>query len=398
MRYILISVVVLFYSLHATDHVNKKVPFSFYIKDIKKSSIALSIERDIASNRLTRENELLSDGFKLNTELGYAADKNSDDDALEYHLSIEKPIRFGDRDTYSNLLKLSATLQKQMYINRIKNHIYSLYIDACMIDEKIWLLEDAKSRNIKMTQLILAGVEGGEFDRSALLRSELSFDELTLRTDALNSKYAQIIKELNIYVLDDTLKPLCSDLESEVPRLSKDLLSHSVYYQQMQKEREVSHALTKYRDRVINEISLGVGYDDEMDLNRGVVFLQIPLTKGSSRENALESARLKELSLVSNQSYTKRYLQAKIAAFDIAQKNQRKALERINDILIPKAYETTTLIEERFKGSEASYLEYIDSQQTLFNLLLNGVDIRGNALKAEANILSELGIAPTIKD
>jgi outer membrane protein TolC len=83
-----------------------------------------------------------------------------------------------------------------------------------------------------------------------------------------------------------------------------------------------------------------------------------------------------------------------IQAYKTAQKMRNATLERLNNVLILKAYQTTVLLKEQFMGSEGSYLEYIDSEKTLFNLLIRSVDTVTESLLAKAKLYYMLGIDP----
>ena len=87
-------------------------------------------------------------------------------------------------------------------------------------------------------------------------------------------------------------------------------------------------------------------------------------------------------------------MQAQIRSYKTAQQTRQNAYRRLNDILIPTAYETSVLLLERFMGSEGSYLAYIESQKTLFDLLIRGIDTRVDTLLAQARLYRTLGIDP----
>jgi outer membrane protein TolC len=362
-----------------------------------RSDAAQARQHTVRAAMLQQRNELLTDGFSLNAQGGYAKAKESADSAFEYHLSVESPVRTADTGSVERLLGAGAEIAVQLENARLQNTIYGYYIDACTFKEELWLLEDAKARGAQMEALIRTGMEGGEFDRSAWLRSRLNVQTLTLQIDELRSRYGATLEILGATVQLAPSELLCSDLPGTVALPQRHRFESAPLMQQLENRLAGANAMKSYRDTWLQEVTVGAGYDDEMDLRRGIVYASIPLGGGSRRDNEREAARQSALAAASELRTMRAALSARIASFTSAQQTRRTNLQRLNDELIPEAYETTDLLQERFMGSEASYLEYIDSQKALFALLMQGVQLRADALKAEAKLFAALGIAPSLK-
>ncbi len=363
-----------------------------YLAAVESSNAVTALNAQADSKAATESSQVQSDGFQLSGELGYAAEKNTNQDALEYHIAVEKQLFFGDSGAYVDALKLSSKKLQNLQLNQLKNIVYEHYINACTLNEKAGLLNDAKERNIKLTLLISEGVEGGEFDRSALLRSELVVQALQLRIRDLNSRYFEALQTLQLYT-GKSEEPLCQDLPFEVVT-TDDLEADSLLYQYLESEITTASTLHNFRSSTVQEITLGVGYDNEMDLSRAIVFMQIPLTQGSRRNSEREAAVTAKMAAQEQLLFSKNQIESQIRTYTTVQQIRQESFKRLNDILIPKAYETSVLLLERFMGSEGSYLAYIDSQTMLFDLLLQGIDIHANTLLAQAKLYRTLGIDP----
>lgn len=358
-------------------------------------SDAAQAQRQSAQSVLLRQrSELLTDGPVVNAAGGYAKAKQAPDDGFEYRLSLEKPFRTADTATLESLFGAGAAITVELAKARLLNGVYGDYIDACALQEELWLLEDAKSRGVQMEALIRTGMEGGEFDRSAWLRSRLNVRTLTLEIETLKSRYAEALLRLGAATQLQVSEPQCSDLPDTIALPPRERFEHAPLLGQLENALAGAKAMKTYRDAWVNEVTLGAGYDDEIDLRRGALFASIPLGVGDRREAEREAARRAALAADAELRAMDAKVRARIAAFDTAQQTRRSNLKHLNDELIPEAYETTVLLEERFMGSEASYLEYIDSQQTLFKLLMEGVQLRAAALRAEAELFGALGITP----
>ncbi len=363
-----------------------------YLTAVDESNAVSAMKAQTASQAASQRSQVQSEGFLLNGELGYAAEKKSDRDALEYHISVEKRLYFGDNDTYLNALTLSTQKQQTLQLNQLRTIVYEQYINACAFQEKAGLLKDAQDRNIELTRLINEGVKGGEFDRSSLLRSELIVDDLQLRIRDLETQYNEALQMLQLYTRTEE-EPLCQDLPLEI-LIDNNLEAESTLYSYLEGEISAASALKSFRDTTVQDITVGVGYDNEIDLTRAVVFMQIPLTQGSRRKSEREAATQSKLAAQEQLIFAKAQMQSQIRTYTTTQQSRQKSLKRLDDILIPKAYETSVLLLERFMGSEGSYLDYIESQKALFDLLLRGIDTRAQALLAQARIYRTLGIDP----
>lgn len=368
------------------------MPLASYLTAVESSNTVNALNAQIAAQAALQRSQVQSEGFLLNGELGYAAEKQGNRDAFEYHISVEKRLLLGNSGNYADAIRLSSTTQQTLQLNRLRTVVYEHYINACALQEKAGLLKDAQERNIELTKLIDEGVRGGEFDRSALLRSELIVDELQLRIRELESRYYEALQTLQLYASQEQ-EPLCQDLPFDIS-IKDDLEADSLLYRYLESEIAASSALKAFHATALKEVSVGVGYDNEMDLSRGIVFMQIPLTQGSRRESEREAATQSKLAAQQQLLFAKAEMQAQIRSYKKAQQTRQKAYQRLNDILIPTAYETSVLLQERFMGSEGSYLAYIESQKALFDLLIRGIDTRADALLAKARLYRTLGIDP----
>jgi len=363
-----------------------------YLAAVESSNAVTSVKAQTAAQAVLQGVQVQTEGLFLNGELGYAAEKEGSRDALEYHVSLEKRLFLGDSDAYIDALELSSQKQQLLQINRLKTLVYEQYISACTLQEKTGLLKDAQDRNIELTKLISEGVKGGEFDRSALLRSELIVNELQLRIRELESRYFETLQTLQLYT-NSTEEPLCQDLPFEIAS-QDDLEADSLLYQSLESEISATSALNNFHGSPVSELTLGIGYDNEIDLSRAIVFMQIPLTQGSRRQSERQAAAQMKLAAQQKLIFTKAQIQAQLRSYAAAQENRQNSYGRLNDVLIPTAYETSSLLLERFMGSEGSYLAYIDSQKALFDLLIKSIDTRAETLLAQARLYRILGIDP----
>lgn len=364
-----------------------------YLNAAAASETAAALRTENRLQTAQKSTEVLSEGLSLYGELDYAEAKGVDRREAEYHVAAEKSFLTGDSGAYLDALKLSEAQRRTLAINRFKGTIAEYYITACALREKIWLQKDAFLRNRQLTALIRSGVDGGEFDRSALLRSELVTDELKLDIEGLESAYAASLHRLHAAAATPEGDPTCSDLPKSVPAPSVSW-EGSPLFARLDGDIAAASAMKRFRDTPLPNVTLGAGYDDEMDVRRGLVYIRIPLQPGSRLTNEREAARLAQLNADRQLRTARTRMAAEVLAYENAQEVRRGNLQRLNDHMIPKAYESTVLLEERFIGSEGSYLAYIDSQKALFELLKRGVDTLYDALLAQNRLHRTLGIDP----
>ena len=363
-----------------------------YLEDIDNQPMMQQYKAQNSAEIALQRASVQTEGFRFNGELDYANEKNSNRDAVEFHLAVEKKLFFGDSDNFIDHLDLSKITQETLRLNQLKDSVYEAYINACSLREQRGLINDMLDRHTELTRLISIGVEGGEFDRSSLLQSELIVGDLELRIANLESGYYEALQKLNLYS-GKAEEPLCQDLAHEVT-FKIDIQKDSLLYQSLETQIKTSDARYSFNDTLLKDITVGVGYDNEIDINRGLVYVQIPLTQGSRRASVRESARQGKLAAQEALNFQTQKMNALQRSYIKAQTTRKERLSRLRDILIPKAYESAVLLQERFLGSEGSYLEYIQGQKYLFELLIRDIQTHADMLRAEAKYYRQLGIDP----
>lgn len=389
MKYLLLLAIFVFSPLLYAD----KSDLQTYLNAVENTDALKSRFQLIESKSLSRQNSVLADGYQFIAQLGRASSKIDNKDSYEYSLAIEKPILFGSDENYLHTLELSVDTEKKLQLYKLQNYLYKKYISSCMLQEKIAVLKDEKIQNEDISQLMKLSVEAGELDMSALLRSELRSDNLKLKTQRLEDKYKQSLQELNLFS-NSMNEPQCNDISFELSTNSNKLLEKSLLYKLIAQETQTNKALHEFKDRTFQKMNIGIVYDNEVDITRSSVYIQLPLSLSQKNSNTIEALKLKQLSSASNQIFLQRKLEKEIALYKLRKKNTLKNLHYINDTLVLKAYKSAELMKERFKGGEANYLEFINSQTLLFELLINAIETKESALLQEATLYEKLGISP----
>lgn len=389
MKYLLLLAIFVFSPLLYAD----KSDLQTYLNAVENTDALKSQVQLIESKSLSRQNSVLADGYQFIAQLGRASSKIDNKDSYEYSLAIEKPILFGSDESYIHTLELSVDTEKKLQLYKLQNYLYKKYISSCMLKEKIAVLKDEKIQNEDISQLMKLSVEAGELDMSALLRSELRSDNLKLKTQRLEDKYKQSLQELNLFS-NSMDEPQCNDISFELSTNSNKLLEKSLLYKLIAQETQTNKALHEFKDRTFQKMNIGIVYDNEVDITRSSVYIQLPLSLSQKNSNTIEALKLKQLSSASNQIFLQRKLEKEIALYELRKKNALKNLHYINDTLVLKAYKSAELMKERFKGGEANYLEFINSQTLLFELLINAIETKESALLQEATLYEKLGISP----
>lgn len=389
MKYLLLLAIFVFSPLLYAD----KSDLQTYLNAVENTDALKSQFQLIESKSLSRQNSVLADGYQFIAQLGRASSKIDNKDSYEYSLAIEKPILFGSDENYLHTLELSVDTEKKLQLYKLQNYLYKKYISSCMLQEKIAVLKDEKIQNEDISQLMKLSVEAGELDMSALLRSELRSDNLKLKTQRLEDKYKQSLQELNLFS-NSMNEPQCNDISFELSTNSNKLLEKSLLYKLIAQETQTNKALHEFKDRTFQKMNIGIVYDNEVDITRSSVYIQLPLSLSQKNSNTIEALKLKQLSSASNQIFLQRKLEKEIALYKLRKKNTLKNLHYINDTLVLKAYKSAELMKERFKGGEANYLEFINSQTLLFELLINAIETKESALLQEATLYEKLGISP----
>ncbi len=370
----------------------KTLSLSTYLEAVDRSTLMRAYSAKIDSTLATSRMDVQTEGFLLNGMIANAEDKNSDNSEVEFHVSIEKELYLGDNDKYINALKLEGEKQKNLQLNRVKNIIYTHYINACVLKDKMDLIQEMKNTHTKLTQLIKIGVDGGEFDKSTLLQSELIIGELYLRNNRLKRQYNEARSQLQLYTQYEA-EPFCQDL-AYVVNIKEDIALEALLLDTLEAQVHSASALHRFNDTSLQSLRVGVGYDDEMDLTRGIAYVQIPLTQGSRRESERERAQALKLSSLNELSFKKSQMQTSLRVYQQSQEVRQERLIYLRETLVPKAYESAVLLKERFLGSEGSYVAFIQSQKLLYELLMQDIQTHEQMLLAQAKFYEIMGINP----
>ncbi len=370
----------------------KTFSLSTYLEAVHSSVLMHAYSSKIDSNLATSRMGVQTEGFLLNGMIGNAEDKNSNNSEVEFHVSVEKELYLGDSDMYINALKIEGKKQKKLQLNRIKNVIYTHYINACVLKDKMDLIQEMKKTHTQLTQLIKIGVDGGEFDKSSLLQSELIIGELYLRNNKLKRQYNEARSQLQLYTQYEA-EPLCQDLPYVV-NIKEDIALEALLLESLEATVHSASALYNFNDTSLQSLRVGVGYDDEMDLTRGIAYIQVPLSQGSRRESERERAQALKLSSLNELNFKKSQMQTTLSVYQQSQEVRQERLIYLRETLVPKAYESAVLLKERFLGSEGSYVAFIQSQKFLYELLMQDIQTHEQMLLAQAKFYEIMGIDP----
>ena len=132
--------------------------------------------------------------------------------------------------------------------------------------------------------------------------------------------------------------------------------------------------------------TLGVGVDTETDDTYAVVGVSVPLPVFNRNQGNIQSARAEVAAASAAIERTRLNLESRLAAAVGRYQTAKRRYEQLQAQVVPSAEETYELSQAAFDVGEASFLELLTTQRTLFATRLTVLDALEQAGEANAQI------------
>lgn len=323
------------------------------------------------------QNEALSfrEAPQLNIQTGYANPKLNKAE-YEYDIGVTQNITLPSikknivqANAYGNEAKM---LELKYNFARLQNEIALLYHDSCLDQKNLsYFGEELKSFEDLYTKKAKA-YEYKEISKKELL-------ELSLELERLRNEYKQYkntlqssrsrlqSKMLLEYFADKELS--CNDLNPFVKELQVDNQSQTLIEQSFDKKIQSYQSDAKRYNSSFDSFTLGLAYAKEIDLNKAIVSLSIPLNFTTS---VYEQNRAAALHNQSAASYDKEaYMLEKRADIELLQRELSfdfQSIEAQNSIVKKYEDELLPLAKTAYLLGENSAIEFLMHQREYLKL------------------------------
>ncbi len=283
---------------------------------------------------------------------------------------------------------------------RVTTDVRSAFVESLAAQQRLALvkqLSEVARRNLRSVEVM---VRAEESSRIALLQSQTEFAESELALDnarvALDSARNRLAAVVGISGATNGYSEahLVGDLsamtrEMDFERVRRDLLTSSPEIAKRialieQARRDLSLATATATPNFTSQV--GVGYDTATDDTFASVQLTLPLTLTNRNQGNIRSAHAEITRADALLQKTEQKLASDLATTYGQFATAIRRARRIETEIIPRAEETLTLSRQAFEAGEASYLQLLTVQRSLFQSKLRHLDATAEAAIAATRI------------
>lgn len=336
---------------------------------------------------------VLADGFNVGGGVAYADIKDNSDSGLEYEAFISKDLNLNG-SKIDNFLRQSSqykNLQTKSLQNRYKVQIWQLYGDYCVAMEALQAKAELSSVYDEIKEHMQKGVEYGEFENSKLIMSSLALESLNLELSKLENLVQMYESQIKVLVdFDGQFE--CKNLEVDIDKLFDP--EHSALWPMLESNVQKSEASLKMAHSSFSTLNVEAKYTDELDTNRYMVNLSLPLNIGEKNE----AKRAIAMSQTSAANY-------KLEAFHNHYRHESNALKQRIDIykkyllssektILQHANQLIKQSNMRFLAGEESFLSMIKATETKLSMIETILNLKIERHNAVAQYMYDYSIDP----
>ncbi|WP_415397570.1 hypothetical protein [Sulfurimonas sp. CS5] len=338
-------------------------------ESIQDSDTYKSKTQSAVANAQLKNAALYQDEWSIGGGIGYANVRDGSDKGSEFGLNVAKALNFGGDavDEIINKNKNYATLSKKTTQNRMRAQLWTTYGNYCITMQALQAKASLSSIYDDIRVHIQKGVAYGEFDASKGIMAELSLNNLNLQISQLENELQSYEAQIKLLVTFDGQFE-CKKLSPNFSQIFN--LKYSALWPMLQENREIQKKSLSYTQQAFNQVNVSLSYNNEIDTDRYMLNLNIPLTYGSSKNEAKKEAALQRLSSVSHElkafenSYKQETITLKnrIAIYRQYLKNTERSITSSADKLIAQS-------NMRFLAGEESLISMLKATETKLQMI-----------------------------
>jgi len=384
MRYLFILLLPIFAMAETLDVLYDKVQMSNLYKS-KAEAINASYENKKAS--------YYEDSWSIGAMGGYADVKDGSDAGGEYGVSLGKDFRLG-YSKVDKLLKQSGkyySLKAKAQENRLKVRLWQLYGNYCTTMDALQAKAELAFVYDEIQKHIQKGVDYGEFDSGKAIMAKLSSENLNLQISKLENAVQNYEAQIKVIVPFDGQFE-CRHIKPDLYKLFDP--AYSALWPMLENRVESSKTELNLAEQTATSVNVNATYTNEIDTNRYMINLSVPLNYGSKNE----AKRAAAMSNAASASY-------ELEAFRNSYRYESSALKSRLDIYTKYLTSTESTIQKsanllvkqsnmRFKAGEESFISMLKATETKLQMIETILELKMDRRNAVAQYMYEYAIDP----
>ncbi len=340
-----------------------------------------------------KKSSLYSDGWNLGATLGYADGRNGTDSGTEFEVSLNKDFNLNASsiDTLIKNTDLYVKNSKKIQENRLKVRLWQLYGNYCITMQALQAKGELASIYDTISAHIDKGVEYGEFDASKAIMAKLALENLNLQISKLENSVQ------NYEVQIKTLVPFdgqfeCRHLKPDIYRLFNP--EFSALQGALEKKIEINKEALSYANQKLPKINLGASYSNEIDTDKYMLNISMPLAYGeknqAARASAMHSLNASNYELETfrnNYIHESSAMQKRLEIYTKYLKTSDKLIRESSNTLIKQS-------NMRFRAGEESLISMLKATETKLQMIETILELKIDRHNAVAKYMYDYAIDP----
>ncbi len=385
MRYIFLMLTPLLLMAEDIDTLYDRVTQSNFYKS--KSEV-------LHSNLEASKSSLYSDGWTLGANIGQSEGRDRGvASGLEFGISLSKDFKLTGSSVDALIKNRQSYVQnsKKIEENRLKTRLWQLYGNYCITMEALQARGELASVYDTISKHIDKGVEYGEFDASKSIMANLALENMNLQISKLENTTQNYEVEIKKLVPFDA-QFVCRRLRPDIENLFKP--EYSALYPMLQKQIEIKKEELAIAKTRVPKINVGASYSNELDTDKYMLHLSIPLSYGEKTQ----ASRVSAMHALSASSYELEIFRNNYAQESTAMENRLSIYRRYlkqSDRLIRES--SNKLIEQsnmRFRAGEESLISMLKATETKVQMIQTILELKIDRHNAVAQYMYNYAIDP----
>ncbi len=384
MRYIFLMLTPLLLMAEDIDTLYEKVTHSNIYKSKKEALI---------SNFEASKSSLYTDGWSLGANAGQAQGRNGADSGLEFGVSLSKDFKLNGSSVDTLIKETQAYTQniKKIEENRLKTKLWQLYGNYCITMQALQAGGELAAVYDTISKHIDKGVEYGEFDISKSIMANLATENMKMQISKLENITQNYEVEIKKIVPFDG-QFVCRRLRPDIQNLFKP--EYSALYPMLEKQVQINKEQLSIANTKIPKINVGASYSNELDTDKYMLNVSIPLAYGDKSDSARASAmHALNVSNYQLEIFRNNYTQES-SAMQNRLNNYRKYLKQSDKLIMESSNKLIAQSNMRFRAGEESLISMLKATETKVQMIQTILDLKIDRHNAVAQYMYNYAIDP----
>ncbi len=360
---------------------------------VTQSDLYKSSSQSLNATVEAKKASLYSDGWNIGADIGQSEGREGADSGMEFGLSLSKDFNLNAAaiEHLINTTQAYAEHKKKIEENRLKVKLWQRYGNYCITLQAIEAKGELGVVYDTIRDYIDKGVEYGEFDVSKSIMALLALENLNLQISKLENSAQHYEAGIRAIVPFDG-QFVCQQLRPDITRLFDS--QYSAFTPVLQKQIEINKETLALASKKLSTINIGTSYTNELDADKYMFNVSIPLALGNkqqaSRASALHALQASNYEL---EGFKNRYAHES-AAIESRLRIYNKYLNT-SDRLIRES--SNKLIEQsnmRFRAGEESLIAMLKATETKLQMIETILELKIDRHNAVAQYMYDYAIDP----